>query len=259
MTAIVWDLVDDRLYQVGIDRCVLYPQSGPGVPWHGIVSVKEAPEVTERGAKFQDGIRQNPGRGTENFAGTIEAFTYPDEFVPYDGVSRTTKGSQFVGQKRQPFNFAYRINSGESHYKIHLVYNALAQPTSTNNSSLSSGTDLSYFSWNFTTTPVKVDNRFGAHLIIDSRTAYPWVWPMLEDILYGTLSTEPHMPTPTELLALFDISAILIITDHGDGTWSATERPGYEGIIQMLDSTSFEITWPSATIIDADTYTIRSL
>ena len=48
----------------------------------------------------------------------------------------------------------------------------------------------------------------------------------------------------------------LSITDNGDGTWTATSNA--EGIIEMLDETTFQITSDTATYLNATTYEIES-
>jgi hypothetical protein len=74
---IAWD--QDSFYSLGVHNGVLYPQNSPGVAWNGLVSVVEngddAPTALYiDGQKILD--RSVPG----SFAGTISAYTYPDEF-----------------------------------------------------------------------------------------------------------------------------------------------------------------------------------
>jgi len=121
---------------------------------------------------------------------------------------------------------------------------------------MSDSTDTSPFSWNISTVPIKMGDVSSAHLIIDPRFAYPWVIQELEDLLYGSSGNNPYLPPPEEILDLFEDASILKITDHGDGTWTAE---GPDEAIRMLDSTTFEITWPSAVYIDSTTYRISSL
>jgi arginine deiminase len=48
----------------------------------------------------------------------------------------------------------------------------------------------------------------------------------------------------------------LVITDHGDGTWSAYSP--LDDVITMLDVDLFQIVSDTATYLDAETYTIES-
>ena len=78
----------------------------------------------------------------------------------------------------------------------------------------------------------------------------------LEDMLYGTNAEAPRLPLPDEIISIFEENALLRIIDHGDGTWTAI---GPDEAITMITPTEFEIDWPSATYLDEETYTIRSL
>jgi hypothetical protein len=93
--------------------------------------------------------------------------------------------------------------------------------------------------------------------MVDAETAYSWTVSALEDILYGTDAVDSRLPLPTEIVALFEANSILRVTDHHDGTWTADTDE--DGIISMLDSESFEITWPSAIYTAPNTYKIGSL
>jgi len=142
--------------------------------------------------------------------------------------------------------------NGES-YKIHLVYNTKISPGNVSHKQF----EVDPFSWDFTSLPIKIfGERRSAHLIVDASKSYSSTMEDLEDVLYGSDTELPHLPLPEELLSIFESNAILRITDNGDGTWTAD---GPDEAIVMLDSTTFEITWPSAIYIDAVSYTISSL
>jgi hypothetical protein len=78
----------------------------------------------------------------------------------------------------------------------------------------------------------------------------------LEALIYGDDDNDPVLPSPTEVLEIFESHTTLRITDNGDGSWTAT---GPDSAIVMLDATTFQITWPSAIFIDATSYKISSL
>lgn len=258
MTKVIWDESGSREYFAGVDRGVLYPVIGSGVPWNGLVSVNEL-EESNLVVNHVDGIAFRQSSGGDSFSATLRAFTYPDEFNECNGFA----DGLIAQQPRVPFGLSYRTLIGNDlegldlGYKIHLVYNALVAPTPGEYETIADSVETSLFEWPITTTPLAISGVGpSAHLIIDSTIAYPEVISELEDVLYGTPTTEPHLPTPTEILAIFESNSILLITDNGDGTWTAT-APG--DIIEMLDSTTFEITWPSAIFIDDESYTISSL
>lgn len=256
MTKLIWG--DERPYEVGVDQGVLYPQSGPGVAWNGLTEVIEAPSDSDSVTTYIDGYPFRNGRTSDGFSGTINAITYPDEFEPYDGLDVIS-----TAQKRLEFGFSYRtLIEGGPDYKIHLVYNATAQPSSNSWASLSDKTDPQAFSWQFVTRPNKIPgSTASAHLIIDSSIAYADTMSQLEAMLYGDDTKMPMLPTPTQVIEIFEENAILRIIDNGDGTWTAISQDDtdYPGIITMTDSTHFVIDWTSAVIIDTNTYSLTSL
>lgn len=240
MGRIVWDSRTDLSY--GLDRGVLYPSAGPGVAWNGLKRVVEAPAGSEERARYLDGVKTNTRRTRGEFSGSVEALTYPAEL--YDNV--------LVQKRAQAFGMSYRITAGD-HYQLHLVYNVVLVPK--DRVYRQRNTDA--FMWDFSTLPVDIPiGDRSAHLILDTSLAYSWVVQDLEDILYGSLTTDPRLPTPQEVWDLVEAGSLLIVTDHGDGTFTIT---GSDAAITSSSPTTFEVTWPSVIIIDADTYQVSSL
>lgn len=231
-----------HISEQGVDRAVFYPNSGPGVAWNGFAALREAPAESTNRVRYIDGVKTRSSQTPGQFAGTIEAFTYPDSF--YDDV---------LSQRRpRSFGLSYRTEIGDKK-RIHLVYNVVVSPSENSYQQQ----ELSKFSWPFTTTPIAVPfARAAAHLILDSSVAYSSTVDDLETILYGSDAEDPRLPTPQELWDLVEANSILIVVDYGDGTFSIT---GPDSAITMLSSTTFEVTWPSAVILDPDTYRISSL
>lgn len=238
-----WNEVGSRSYETGVDRGVFYPRNSPGVPWNGLISVKEAPTDSESRAFYQDGIKHQNGQSGGSFAAQIDAFTYPTMLDDYRGS----------------FGLSYRTltnNDISQGYKIHLVYNAQSVPSMVDYSTIDTGSSPTLFSWNLSTVPVKISGvGYSAHLIIDSTKVYPGVMENFENILYGTSDTIPSLPSIQTVLDFFEEYAIIKITDHGDGTWSAE---GPDELIQMIDPITFEIDSLGAVYIDLNTYKIRS-
>ena len=257
MTRILWDAIGSRYFSAGVDRGVLYLQNGSGVPWNGLTAVNEAPSGADVVEVYYDGQKFFSSRSVEAFEFTIEAVTYPLEFEEYDG-----RGQYVTAQRRKPFGFSYRTrvgndNDGIEHgYLIHLVYNALAMPSPRSRSTLGEAVNVTTFSWPIVTTPLDVAGRWGSHLIIDTRVAYPTAVAALEDLIYGSAGTESRLPEPQEILDLFEDFAILKITNHGDGTWTAE---GPDDVVSMINPTTFKIDWPSVVYLDEDTYQVSSL
>lgn len=210
MTRVDWGAVGERFYEAGVDRGVLYVGDSAGVPWVGLVSVTESPTNSKSKANYLDGVKYLNRVSSGEFAGTIEAYTYPDEFAKCDGTAPLGNGLFATHQRRYPFGFSYRTLIGndteglEHGYKIHLVYDATAEPSPHANQTLSDSDDAFNFSWNFTTRPPVVGGiRPTAHFVVDSRETPPALLGRIEDILYGTAQTDPRLPSAGEMLFLF--------------------------------------------------------
>lgn len=243
---IIWDDPLNRRYSSGISQGVLYPENSPGVPWNGLISVTETGDQSQT-PRYFDGRKYSNRTVISPFEGTISAYTYPDEFEPYAGIS-----AFFTEQARLPFGFSYRTND-----EIHIVYNALTAPSKNVYSTSGAAIDPVAFEWSFTTLPVKIPGgKPSSHLVIMVDESQPDVLADIEALLYGDDENDPSLPTPDDILGLFESSATLQIIDNGDGTWTAI---GPDTVITMLDSTTFQIDWPSAIFIDSTTYWISSL
>jgi hypothetical protein len=237
MTRLVWE---DRNYEVGVEKGVYYPRSGPGVAWNGLTQVTENPTADEDVA-YRDGVKIQRNRVVETFSGTIEAFTCPDVF--FDDA--------LLGIRGRSFGFSYQALTANS-YKIHLVYNVFLPPSNFTYRH----EEIDNFSWEFATLPEKIPGgRISSHVIIDPSMAYPSAVQAIEDILYGSEVETPRLPLPEEVFAIFEDNALLKVTDNGDGTFTIT---GPDAAIQMLDSTTFQVTWPSVVIVDDASYRISS-
>lgn len=212
MTKIKWDAIGERRFETGVDRGVLYPSVGPGVPWNGLVSVKESPEGGEASPLYLDGIKYYNEASREEFVATIEAFTYPDEFENIDGTYTTGGGLVYHQQSRKPFGMSYRTAIGDDikgldkGYKIHLIYNALSSPTdSSYGTTNSNGGSAETFSWGVTATPEIVSARLPtAHFVIDSTRTDSSTLTILENILYGSPKSSPRLPTSDELVTIYN-------------------------------------------------------
>ena len=262
MPTLVWDKVGDRVFENGVDHGVLYPNGGVGVAWNGIISVAEKPTGGDLSETYIDGDKARGSLGTENFAATLEAFTYPDEFALCDGTADLGKGLYVDSQPRIGFGLSYRTKIGNDvdgqdfAYKLHIVYNALASPSEKAYATMDDSPDAVSLSWDITTTPVLVQNRrASAHFIIDSRETDIYLLAALEEQLYGTGASQPTLPTANQLMTLFDQWQTLKVVDHGDGTWTAS---GPDPVVHFLDDTSFEISWHSANPNPDGSYTLSS-
>ena len=214
MPKLAWDQNGTRVYETGTDHGVLYLQDTDGafqtgVSWNGLTKVSEAPEGAEETALYADNVKYLSLYSSENFKGTIEAYTYPDDFAIADGSAEIAKGVVIGQQTRRPFGLVYRtvkgndIKENDYGYKLHIIYNAKVSPSSRDYETVNDTPGAITFSWAFTTTPVQVEGfKPTATFVVDSTVVDPTKLKALEDMLFGTDSIEPKMPTPEELIAM---------------------------------------------------------
>ena len=226
MTALKWHEVGSRIYEAGVDRGVLYTSGNPGVPWNGLASVKENPSGGGAQPHYIDGIKHLNLSASEEFEGSLDAFTYPYEFEECDGIK--SMGGLMVSQQiRKPFGLSYRTKLGNEvkdqdyGYKIHIIYNALASPTQKSYDTMGDSIEPLTFSWALTTTPVNGDDQGFlsplSHLVIDSTRCSEVQLRMIEDYLYGTALREPRLPSIEYIFDLFQNPPDgLLIGDEGD-------------------------------------------
>lgn len=213
MAKLNWDVQGERYYETGVSKGVLYPfkegKYSKGVAWNGLTAVTESPSGAEPTPLYADNIKYLNLLSNEEFAATVEAYTYPDEFAECDGSADIAVGVSAGQQKRIPFGMSYvtkigNDTDGQDHgYKIHLIYGALAAPTQKSYATVNDNPEAITFSWELSTTPVEVPNlKPTACITIDSTKVEPAKLKKIEDKLYGTESEEATLPTPTELAAL---------------------------------------------------------
>lgn len=249
MARLNWDTTD-RPYYSGVDRGVLYVPGKPAVVWNGIVSINEEAASIIKDSHYLDGQRYVITQTNEDFDFKISAFTYPEEFdecCGYDDI--------YGNQPPKPFGLCYRTNYGTGN-QLHLVYNAMAKESNMVRKTLSDKAEAQLFTWAVSTrTNDSTTTAPSSHLIIDLTDINATVKTNVQDILYGTSSTSARLPLLPELIDLFLPYAQLVVTDNGDGTWTATGPPE---AIQTIDSSTFQIDWPSALYLDPVTFKLSN-
>lgn len=261
MTVLEWDKVGERFYQMGVDKGVLYLKDGTVVPWNGLTSLEDNTNA-ELKSTYLDGVKISDHVIPGDFIGKLSAFTYPDEFESVIGAPKIAPGVTFYDQPFKSFNLAYRTKIGNDAnedygYKIHLLYNVMAIPDSHTFASIQETVTAPEFSWSLSATPYvgSVEGvRPTSHISIDSNDTREDLLSDLEDILYGTETTDPRFPSVIEIRVMFGEVGGLYIIDNGDGTWTAIDPS--DDFIDMLDTETFEIDHADVTYLDADTYTI---
>ena len=226
---IEWDAAGTHFYETGLDHGVLYPISNsgtytPGVAWNGLSSVSESPSGAEATAIYADNIEYLNLYSLEEFGATIEAYTYPDEWMECDGSASLATGVILGQQARKTFGLSYRtvigndIDGNDKGYKLHLIYGCHASPSERQYQTINDSPEAITFSWEISTIPVNVTGHKPVSCItIDSTKADATKLANLEQILYGTPAVEadatnnisaaaavaPRLPLPDEIAEIF--------------------------------------------------------
>jgi hypothetical protein len=262
VAVLVWDKVGERVYQTGVDKGVLYLQDNTSAVWNGLTSVVESSTTTLK-EFFYDGVKYLGTLTPGDFSGKLNALTYPDELDKVTGVVSVAPGLSYYDQPPTSFNLTYRTRIGndldgtDHGYKIHLLYNVLASYDDYTFETLKDELTPIEFSWSLSGTPPKMRGyRPTVHISIDSNETDSDILEYLEDILYGTDTTNPYFPSISEILDMFQSLGNLIIVDNGDGTWQAIDQAGE--YITMVNDTTFRIDNADATYLNPTTYEISS-
>lgn len=243
MGRIVWG--ETNFYEEGVDQAALYFTESV-VPWNGLISVEEEDTTDISTDHYVDGVRVAVTQVLGDFNAHVEAFVYPREIDEHDiYVDNVTK---------ERFGLTYRTQHSEG-YKIHVVYNAFLALPQHGWSTLTDDPTTSNFVWDLHASAVGVPGSSPAsHLIIDTREL-PEIVDAIANILYGTDSQDPRLPSPQEIFDMYEDAATLRITYNGDGTWTAT---GPDSMVQDLGDGTFRIASPSAFPINDKAFVIRS-
>ena len=214
MSKLVWDKTGERLYETGVKQGVLYVQDAQGaypkgVAWNGLTTVTESPSGAEATPLYADDIKYLNLMSTEELGGTIEAYTYPDEWAECDGSASIATGVYIGQQPRKTFGMCYRTTLGNDvennayGYKLHLIYGALASPSEKAYATINDSPEAITFSWEFSTTPVNVEGfKPTANIVIDSTKIEPDKLAALEAVLYGDAESEARLPLPNEVVQI---------------------------------------------------------
>jgi hypothetical protein len=256
MTVLTWDGTGEKIFETGVDHGVLYIPNEAGVyengvAWNALVTVTESPTGAEANKTYADNIVYGVLTSAEEFGATIEAYTYPPEFEQFDGGVSPTPGVTVAQQARGSFGMSYRTLIGNDvegqnyGYKLHLLYGLTAAPSEKAYSTVNDSPEMITFSWEVTSVPTNVtDLRPTSVVTVDSTIVDADALAALEELLYGTIGTDPSLPTPDEVIALLG------------GTATASD------VVVAGDVDSIDITGTTANVLftvefwDGDEYTV---
>lgn len=213
MSKMVWDQTGERLYETGIEQVALFKQVGgiypAGVPWNGITALNLTPSGAEPTPLYANNRKYLTLMSVEELGGTIEAYTYPDEWKECDGSVEIAPGVYAGQQTRVPFGIAGKSligndTEGVKHgYNLHIVYGGQASPTEQAHATINDSPEAATLSWEFSTTPVAITGyESTSYLCIDSTKVDAEKLAALEAIIYGSDDAEPRLPLPDEIATL---------------------------------------------------------
>ena len=228
MSKLVWDATGERFYETGVKNGVLYVYDanknngdevakggyGKGVAWNGLVSITESPSGAEATPLYADDTKYLNLMSNEEFGATVEAFTYPDEFMQCDGSAAIANGVYAGQQVRKTFALCYKTTLGndtvgnELGYKLHLLYGCLAAPSEKAYSTINDSPEAITFSWEISTTPVTLEGfKPTSCIVIDSTKADKDKLAQLEAKLFGSEDADATMVLPAEIVTIMGTAA----------------------------------------------------
>lgn len=250
MAEIKWHELGEKLYETGVHKGVLFPTTdegkyGEGVAWNGLTAVNESPSGAESNKQYADNVVYLNLQSNEEFAFTIEAFTYPDEFEQCDGTASPVPGLSIAQQPRRTFGFSYTnlvgndVKGSDYGRKVHLVWGAQASPSEKSRATVNETPEATPFSWESQTTPVNVPgHKPTSHITLDSTKLPAAQMAALEAIIYGTAGEDARMPTPGEVIAIFEAASVVEANPVAPAYDSATNTltiPTVTGVVYTIE------------------------
>ena len=219
MAKMTWHGTGERVLEAGVSEVALFTMGtngyNKGVAWNGVTAINENPSGADVTDLFADNIKYASMRAAEKFGFTIEAFTYPDEWAECDGSKEAEDGVYLGQQGRKAFAIVYKSQIGDAEhpsmdkgYKLHIIYNSTASPSSRGYTTINENPDAISFSWEANSTPVAVTGyKATCEITIDSTKADADNLTTLINTIYGTdgsgstAGTDPTLPDPDTVLS----------------------------------------------------------
>lgn len=209
MTELVWDQLQDRIYEAGIERGVLFPVGGDAEVWNGLVSVTEN-RGREVKSYYIDGVKFLDHYVPGAYSGRIQALTYPESLDALLGITEFAPGVHVHDQPAGMFHLTYRTRIGDAidpdiGYKLHLVYNLTANPSDVTYNTRTNAAVPTPFEFAISGIQTSMWGiRPTSHLSFDSRNVDPAILSMIEEDIYGTADADPNMPDLVTLLTTIE-------------------------------------------------------
>lgn len=213
MSKLVWDQTGERRFETGVEQVALFPQKdgaySNGVAWNGITALNLTPSGAEPTSLYANDSKYLTMMSVEELGGTIEAYTYPDEWAACDGSAEVTPGVYIGQQDRMPFGLVAKTLIGNDTqstafgYKLHLIYGGLASPSEQAHATVNENPEAATLSWEFSTTPVLATGyKPTSYICIDSTKVDAEKLKALEAVLYGSEEAEANLPMPDAVFSM---------------------------------------------------------
>ena len=262
MSRLIWDADNDRSFEYGVSRGVLYVKMDardeaagtdyyPGVAWNGLTNITIEREGFDSTRLDSSGFVYDILRSPETLAGSIEAYTYPEDFNECDGTKHFTNGGMVGQQEHVPFGLCYRTELANNAYLIHVIYDCTAILGEGDDETVNETIEAKLFHWDFDTFPYQMDGYSPfSELLFDSRNIPADKMLLLENCLYGSGSNDPTLPIPENLLSLVyngeyvppsrkDLIRIYPLNVSLNGTYDAPDNIAYKPVIVDVGSQDY--------------------
>lgn len=217
--ALVWDASGEHYYTTGVDKVAAYPQEtdgyGIGEAWNGVMSVNESPEGADKEALWANNNKYLNLISKEEWKGGVSAYTCPKIIEDLDGTTELLEGVRIGQQARGAFGMTWRTKIGNDivgtklGYEIHIAYGLSISPTDKDYESESDDPNARELQWDLDSVPVTFtydgQEYTTSTIVIDSRNftgEKEANLKALEEVLWGTDSTEPTLPLPDKVLSI---------------------------------------------------------
>lgn len=243
-TTLVWDKIEERTYNRGVDRVVIYLDDGTAVPWSGVVSINENQNVSTSPTYFE-GSKVNSIIETDSYSANLTAITYPEEVTLLEGGEQLNYGIYLTNQYPRPFSMTYRTGVGSalggalSDYKIHIVFGLMLMPQNVVHNTINADPEIDPFEWELVSIPPEVGNyRPTAHIVLEDSKIPDILKEDLYNALYGDGTNPPEFSSVEDLIEQILAYTFWQFIDNGDGTFDASPFDSND-LVKLWDTEEF--------------------
>lgn len=233
--ALVWDQEGERTFETGTKQAAIYLYDkqtkwfGKGEAWNGFTAFTASPEGAESTKLYANDGTYASLTSAEEMNASVECYTYPQGFKKALGLASPVQGMNIGQQARSKFGFVVKTTEGndteglEYAYQLHILYFCEAAPAEKSYQTINDSPEAATFSYEFSTTPVNVGTlevdgkevayKPTAYINVESKDftgdeTKAGYLKKLEEMLYGTATTEPMLPTPAQVYSLLTTGAL---------------------------------------------------